>query len=217
MSQERTLTPSRSESAAAPVVAKQKPLRAAPMASSAADPKNAVRKNTTGPKPIPIEKRFWPKVKVGAADECWPWIGAHDQHGRGQIWFDGKHHRAPRISLFLKNGVMPSPSKDACHTCDNPSCVNPAHLWEGTPTENALDAKAKGKFLHFNQRSTAANFNKCKSHCVHGHEFAPENTLRNKAGERQCRICQRDNAKNRRDRIRAKALALTADTQGGSK
>jgi hypothetical protein len=91
-----------------------------------------------------LASRFWPKVKKGAPDDCWPWIAAHDQRGYGKLGWKGENKRATHVSLFLLHGAWPT--QDVLHSCDNPPCVNPAHLREGTHLENMREAIERGRF-----------------------------------------------------------------------
>lgn len=135
---------------------------------------------------LPMADLFWSKVDRRGPDECWTWLGG--KH-RGYGIFSGSANarpasrRAHRTAWELTNSKPFPRGKLACHTCDNPSCVNPAHIWPGTPKDNTRDMLAKG-------RCTKAN----KTHCVHGHEFTPENTfINNKLSSpaRACRTCMR--------------------------
>lgn len=85
---------------------------------------------------------FWRKVSVKGPDECWPWIGATLESGCGQIRIAGKNYLASRLSIFIHSGKDPAPLF-ACHKCDNPNCVNPAHLFTGTHSDNMNDMVAK--------------------------------------------------------------------------
>lgn len=99
------------------------------------------------PKNVPVADRLWAKVdRSGGAGACWPYMG-YRIGGYGQI-SSGKGIRrlAHRIAWELTNGSIPS-GLSVCHTCDNPPCCNPAHLWLGTQSENALDAARKGRLF----------------------------------------------------------------------
>lgn len=91
----------------------------------------------------PLEQRFMAKYEVMPSG-CWEWRGACDTKGYGQIRVDHKARLATHIALELDG--RPRPGRlTACHTCDNPPCVNPAHLWWGTQRENCHDSIAKGR------------------------------------------------------------------------
>lgn len=156
------------------------------------------------------KERFWSKVEKRGAFDCWPWTGACDQRGYGQIWLDGSRMKATRFSWSLANN-HPFPSgKLACHTCDNPNCVNPRHIWPGTMRENILDAVAKGRVIP--AKMAVRNHNAIKTHCQRGHPFDQENTGRRKDGKRFCRTCQK-HLKAEWDRARA-ALRETGGGNG---
>ncbi len=94
---------------------------------------------------LTFAERFWTNVRKG--DGCWLWQGAVDKDGYGL--FNGEtggsvYVRAHRFSYALHDGPIPS-GHLICHSCDNPSCVRPDHLFAGTPSQNTQDMLAKGR------------------------------------------------------------------------
>lgn len=107
--------------------------------------KNCVNETLAKPIPATLEERFWAKVdKSGGPDACWPWTASFGSTGYGQMRVPELNQpvAASRISLFLQNGKWPV---EACHKCDNPPCVNPAHLFDGTRKLNMQDCSIKGR------------------------------------------------------------------------
>ena len=90
-----------------------------------------------------VVQRFW--NKVNKANECWIWIAAVDKDGYG-VFNDGirKYVKAHRFAYELFNGAIPK-KNIICHHCDNPSCVNPQHLYLGTYQTNAQDMVRRGR------------------------------------------------------------------------
>lgn len=90
--------------------------------------------------------RFWTKVSIDFSNPtgCWIWTGTINIWGYGSIYIDGKTRGAHRISYQIANGSFDY-NFHVCHTCDNPACVNPDHLWLGTAKDNAIDRVLKGR------------------------------------------------------------------------
>jgi len=88
-----------------------------------------------------IVRRFWAKVQVCETDSCWNWLGALDKDGYGRFSYnkDKKSESSNRVALELKLKRPILAGYKACHTCDNTSCVNPKHLYEGTVLDNIKD------------------------------------------------------------------------------
>jgi hypothetical protein len=104
-------------------------------------------------KPMPILtdkdiRRIWSKVaRSGTEGECWLWQGELDgRYGKISFRRDGRklEYKAHRLIYFLHFGIDPL-ELDVCHSCDNPPCCNPGHLFKGTRSENLQDMMAKGR------------------------------------------------------------------------
>lgn len=113
----------------------------------------------TGPKPLPIAQRFWPKVRK--TDSCWMWIGGgnHAGYGSFSISRSAKPQRrgAHVVSWFLHTGNFPPSGLFVLHHCDNPSCVRPDHLFVGTHHDNMFDMRQKGRQLRGDARRATMN------------------------------------------------------------
>ncbi len=92
-----------------------------------------------------LSERFWTKVDKSDPLGCWIWLGGRAGTGNYGVIWDGRQKRAHRASWEMVNGPIPI-GFQICHHCDNPSCVNPAHLFCGTRSDNANDSVSKGRW-----------------------------------------------------------------------
>jgi HNH endonuclease len=90
-----------------------------------------------------IEDRFYRNVRIGTQYECWPWLGSVNRAGYGQMTHQSKHYAAHRVAYELFFGSIAK--RDVAHRCDNRLCVNPAHLFQASRSENMQDAVAKSR------------------------------------------------------------------------
>jgi len=100
-----------------------------------------------------VERRFWAKVSIKSPEECWMWTGARirregkPQDRYGMFWLTARPRkvvRAHRMSWTLARGPIPEGAW-VLHKCDEPACVNPDHLWLGSPKDNVRDMIGKGR------------------------------------------------------------------------
>lgn len=93
-----------------------------------------------------LQAKGWTEsVVVPELGPCWEWNGLRDKRGYGRICVAGRKMRfAHRISYMTWVGDL-EPSEYICHMCDNPPCINPAHLFPGDQTKNMSDAARKDR------------------------------------------------------------------------
>jgi len=89
------------------------------------------------------QRRFWDKVLIGGRG-CWLWSTYIDEGGYGRFWLGNSMKTAHTLSYTFWNGNYDH-SLDVLHTCDNPSCVNPEHLYLGTHKQNMIDMAKRGR------------------------------------------------------------------------
>lgn len=92
--------------------------------------------------PEPLEIRLWKKVIKLGPDDCWIWTGGVNENGYGRIISNNKRLYVHRVAWTTVHGPIPKGMK-ICHTCDNPPCCNPNHLFAGTDLDNARDREQK--------------------------------------------------------------------------
>lgn len=90
-------------------------------------------------------QRFWRNVnRLDDETACWEWAKGKNRQGYGKFGMNNKNILAHRFIWIALHGPIPSHMR-VCHHCDNPSCVNPAHLFLGTQSDNMNDMFSKGR------------------------------------------------------------------------
>jgi HNH endonuclease len=126
---------------------------------------------------LSLEERFW--KKVSKTDGCWLWTGNKNPKGYGLIGAGGSKGKmlsAHRLSYRIHKGDV-SPGAYVLHSCDNPSCVNPAHLRIGTQRDNIRESFKKGRKTNpvaFGESNPRSKLTQAQVYYIKGH---PEERL----------------------------------------
>jgi len=134
-------------------------------------------------------KRFWDKVDVRGLDDCWPWLAAKNKEGYGRFSLGSKADNsrevecAHRMAWRLDKGSIPD-GMCVLHACDNPPCVNPAHLFLGTKTDNMRDMMNKNRRNHKGILNPASRLTEdavrvARIYCEQGHTIQSMATVFN--------------------------------------
>jgi hypothetical protein len=141
--------------------------------------------------------RLLSKAVIDFETGCWNWTASMNGKGYGQITVAGGMQKAHRAAYELIEGPIPA-GLELDHLCRNRACINPAHLEPVTSRENTLRSPISPSAI-----------NARKTHCPFGHEYTAENTLMRKGNRsRCCRACNREQCKQHRELVQARALEL---------
>ena len=147
------------------------------------------------PGPVDWRQRLWYYVIPNEATGCWEWSGSKNRNGYGQVRRWSKIEKAHRLAFEIANGDVPC-GMLVCHHCDNPSCVNPSHLYAGTPLDNVVDRRVRGRFV-CNKQKKIGETGKCLSG---RHDWTLDNIRRTKQGRNLCLACNRETKKRNNPR-----------------
>jgi hypothetical protein len=124
---------------------------------------------------------------------CWEYTRSLNQDGYGSVRVGKREDKVHRIAWSHANGTPVPGGMDICHTCDNPPCCNPAHLFPGTHADNNRDRHTKGRTHMENLevgRAVLAAKRGALTECVNSHAY-PENVRYRQNGARYCGECSR--------------------------
>ncbi len=143
-----------------------------------------------------IIKRFERKHSVNL-NGCWDWLGSKNikmPYGRFRVGKKGI--LAHRFSYTINVGKIPE-GLCVLHKCDNPSCVNPEHLFLGTYLDNVRDCIKKGRD---NKKFRG------RTHCINGHQLVGNNLILEKGRWKRCKKCRQTYLKKRKKETNGKRV-----------
>lgn len=142
-----------------------------------------------------IVQRLMARSYFRSPDQCRIWTGFRNPDGYGQIFTGHRAHTelAHRVAFELAFGPLLPADLQVAHHCDEPSCINPEHLFAATNSDNVRDCVAKGRAVYHNS---------LKTHCTHGH---PLDGFDPRAGKRYCKTCKKETQRRFRSRKAAAA------------
>ena len=123
-------------------------------------------------------ERLLDKIIINEVTDCWEFQGGKNNIGYGMIRDEKRMRTAHRVSYEEHNNIKIPAGMCVCHTCDNPVCVNPAHLWLGTHKQNTKDMLSKGRAKPFGGNINGGMRGKKQptTLCVHCNRNIPNNT-----------------------------------------
>lgn len=151
-------------------------------------------------------ERMKAKCVIDSATGCWLWQKLKTYNGYAQDSYRTRTGPVHRRMYEVVRGVKLERFQYACHTCDTRHCINPDHIWIGSPQDNQVDMSRKKR---------AAG--QLQTHCHLGHEFTEENTYwsnRGRTKARNCRTCHRARFRIRAGWPKDLAYSLTAVPHG---
>jgi len=135
---------------------------------------------------------------------CHLWTGAQNVFGYGIVYDRNRRNIGThRAAWFFAHGPIPG-GLYVLHRCDNPFCINPAHLFLGTHADNHRDMWRKGRGKTPAPRFGDQHHCGKRTHCPQGHPYSDENTYRGQSYGRLCKICSQVHSKLSKQRARAR-------------
>lgn len=118
-------------------------------------------------------KRLWAGVDIKTKTECWEWKRNKLPSGYGLIWIKDGIKRAHRVAYAASKGDIPA-LMFVCHSCDNPRCCNPGHLFLGSSQDNVDDCIRKNRHAHGETHGSAKDMSYLRRGDEHHYRAHPE-------------------------------------------